>query len=265
MGQYFKKRASRYSIFSILFITLTVVNFQACNQMQFSADSGFSSSGNCADVLRQTTTDLRIVFLVDNSGSTGDTDPKHSYRVMTLNKFLDDYGSKSNFSYGFGYFSGSAQFFNMDSMSFSKNLGRSVDVNGLRKALDLYDDKDTGGGTSYGSAFDKLRDALTRDQANGGHSYSIVFMSDGMPTDLGDSSQIPTQIQLLVGDLRNSVGAKGGALSLSAVYFGPPSSVDAISNLQGMAAAGRGQFVDTNHLPNGLVIGDVISVPGECE
>src|SRR5271167_3498882 len=70
-----------------------------------STQDGFSFEQlqSCTSVLQEAQGQVRILFMVDNSGSTSTTDPNHDYRAQTISTFLSQFGSKTNFSYSFGY------------------------------------------------------------------------------------------------------------------------------------------------------------------
>ncbi len=204
--------------------------------------------------------------MVDNSGSTVDTDPNQNYRVDTLRKFLINYGTRPNLKYGFGYFANDAYIYDVNTGNFSMNsatlpIGNEAEIS---NALNLYHSSiPPVGGTGYGAAFAALESAILRDEASGvTDDYAVVFMSDGQPTDL--SGNVLTKIRSLVARLKSATESnKKSHLTVSSVYFGDSFDRDSVTNLKTMATEGSGQFVDTNHLPpGGLAIEDVVTVPG---
>jgi hypothetical protein len=222
----------------------------------------FEQLESCTAQLQASSAELRILFMVDNSGSTKTTDPSHHYRAETLRTFISQFGTKSNFSYAFGYFSGgSASVY--DGALFTESPGVNFgDAGFLTGAVDQYVTVGAAGDTPYHAGFATLQSLVSGDVAVNGsrYSYVIVFMSDGMPTDLPDS--VDSRLVELVAQLKASV--PNTALTVSAVYFGPTSGAGAILNLKTIAQAGRGQFVDTN-IHGTLAISDIITLPGhEC-
>jgi hypothetical protein len=205
------------------------------------------------------------MFMVDNSASTGGTDPNLSIRVATIQKFIRDYGSHTNLTYSFGYFGGnSAKEFDETNRRF---VSSPVDPFGgsdfLSDALNAYKRLGPSGTTPYVAAFNSLKSVVAQDEANGTkQNYVVVFMSDGMPTDI--SGNQPAGIIQLVDQLRTAVQQNGSLMSISSVYFGSAIDHSAINNLSVMASEGQGQFVNTNETTS-LVINDVISVPGSCQ
>lgn len=209
---------------------------------------------------------LRILVMVDNSGSTDGTDPNQNYRVQTLRNFLATYGSHANLSYGFGYFDDAAYLYDAGSGTFRAHdapvpFGSAIEIG---SALDVYHGSiPPSGSTAYGEAFSALSAAVTRDESAGNsQDYAVVFMSDGQPTDI--DSDVGARLSALVTNLRTKASANGTShLTVSTVYFGSGSDSTSIRNLRTMAAEGGGQFVDTNHLDQGgLAIDDLVTIPG---
>lgn len=253
-----------------------VAGYQNCspehfNQMPSSpADNSTSNvptgGGNppsCSTVLQNTTENLRIIFMVDNSGSTDTSDPKEVYRVKALQTFIAQYGSKTNFTYGMGMFATAAIMYDVKQKAFASSPASPFGVTAdLSNALTIFETTKTQSGTGYGAAFAALQTAILSDVTAASQlNYVVVFMSDGQPTDL--KSPVDTSIIGLVDGLRNTVKGKGGLVTVSSVYFGPESDSTSIDHLTTMATEGKGQFVDANKLAaNSFAIDDVITVPG---
>jgi len=208
--------------------------------------------------------------MLDNSGSTLTTDPNQVYRVQTIQKFNNDYGAKTNLSYNLGYFGSKiAYMFDMNSSTFMTPtavhpIGTSAQ---LSVALTSYDAVEPLGTTPYKAAFSSLEATVKADIAAGGRQdYAVVFMSDGQPTDV--EAPVITNLNALVNSLKTAATSSnsGSKLNVSTVYFGAAADATSIDNLKSMATAGGGQFVDTNKLgAGGLVLNNVISIPGECK
>jgi hypothetical protein len=209
------------------------------------------------------------MFMVDNSGSTtgwGGTDRHFTYRAKAIETFLSQYGSKSNFTYSFGYFNGTtAKVYDTVSSTFKNKSAPAPFGNAsqIGTALMQYQRQSPSDDTPYQAAFSAVQTEISQDQnANGTKfKYVLVFMSDGQPTDLDDP--VLDSIRTIVSDLKHTAGADG-RLSISAVYFGPDDDSTSIQNLSFMASDGNGQFVNTNHTTH-FSIDDVITVPGPAE
>ncbi len=226
---------------------------------------GGGGGPHCSTVLQESTQNLRISFMVDDSGSTVTTDPNHFYRVQTLETFLTKYGSKQNFTYSFGKFSGTtASIFDVNLKQFLQNPAAPFGIAAnLTEALNIYKVTTPSGNTPYNAAFNTLRTAILADVAAhpGQWNHAVVFMSDGKPTDI--SNPVVNNLTQIVENLLLAVKNAGSSATVSTVYFGPANDTDAINNLQVMATAGKGQFANTNVNGGALSIDDVIRIPGE--
>jgi hypothetical protein len=219
---------------------------------------------SCENVLNTTTKKLRISFMVDDSGSTLQSDPNHNYRVATVEAFISKYGSKSNFTYSYGKFAGtSASVWDIGTNQFMANPAQPFgNASNLTSALNNYKATTPNGSTPYGAAFSKLKQIILADiqaNASAGWEHSIVFMSDGVPTDVSNPQL--QNVKNLVTSLVNDVKNAGSNAAVSGVYFGDNNANDAINIMRGVAEAGGGIFVNTNVTTN-LQIDDVIQVPG---
>jgi hypothetical protein len=208
---------------------------------------------------------IRVMFMIDNSGSTITTDPKQYYRVQTLQKFISDYGMNANLTYNFGYFAGTtATAYDMITNNFVS--GSAPNATGgsaaLSTALLAYENVpiDPNAHTPYAAATGSLNTTIAADEKAGGkQDYAIVFMSDGQPTDISGA----TALKGLVDTLSKTASGNGSAITFNTIYFGPSNDTASMDNLHTMATEGAGQFVDTNKIgAGGLVINDVINVPG---
>jgi hypothetical protein len=229
-------------------------------------------ASNCTGTIEQTSENLRIMFMVDNSGSTLQTDPSQFYRVQTIQNFLAKYSTKKNFTYSFGFFATNTFLFDMQNQIF-KNVanqnqlpksyfGHSSD---LAHALDAYTRIRPDGETNYALALSQIQNMILQDEVPKiPWNYVLVFMSDGQPTDL--SSPADKNLRAMIHSLQLSVQSHKGFLSVSTILFDPASDwgyQESIDNLFAMANEGKGQFVDTNKISTGsLQIDDIISVPG---
>ncbi len=208
---------------------------------------------------------IRVMFMIDNSGSTLTTDPNQYYRVQTIQKFITDYGANANLTYNFGYFAGTTAtaYDMMTNMFVTGSAQHAVGSSAqLSTALLAYENVaiNSGAATPYQAGANSLKATISADELAGGkQDYAIVFMSDGQPTDISGAANL----KALVDTLSMVASGNSSAITFNTIYFGPSNSTAAMANLQLMATEGAGQFVDTNKLAaGGLVINDVINVPG---
>ncbi len=226
----------------------------------------------CVDTIEQTTDNLRIIFMVDNSGSTLDTDLNQIIRAQTIENFLTKYGAKTNFSYSFGFFDDDTYVFNIANQKFvnatRKGLPPNVfgDSGDLAQALRLFSKVRGFGGTNYGQAVDAVKDMINQDHKSKiSWNYVLVFMSDGQPSDI--SAPVAEHLKSMIELVMNAAVKRSALATASMVLFDPAEDAQYASskrNLSAMAEQGKGQFFDTNFPPaGGLAIDDIISVPGK--
>jgi hypothetical protein len=214
--------------------------------------------------------------MVDDSGSTATTDPSCKYRCSTLESFIGSYGSNTNLTYSFSYFSSDVTEWDMSALDFlsagTNTLHPFGSSSGLSSAVTYFSKHvGPGGDTGYGEAFSAMETIISNDEAAGNtENYVVVFMSDGQPTDITCTSGsgrdndcvANAAITTLVKDLLKTSSANGKSqATVSAVFFGSASDSDSVSNLTTMASVGGGQFVNANVNSN-IVINDIITVPG---
>jgi hypothetical protein len=87
-------KSSRLWVTFVLFAS-TLTLFQNCGNYKFTQGTPAAAdligvAGACTQVLQTTTENLRIIFMVDNSGSTLTTDPNRNYRDATIQAFLQN-------------------------------------------------------------------------------------------------------------------------------------------------------------------------------
>lgn len=197
---------------------------------------------------------LKILVIVDNSGSTDDTDPNKAFRLNLLSTFLANYQSKANFGWNLSYFSGSTAV----SLVTQGNQPSFTTGAGMSTALGQYTVINASGNTPYTQALNLLRSAIAND-ADAVSSYAVAFISDGMPNPAISDANLATLVQ-------DVVKTKPGKVSLSTVYFGSPNAYQndapaAIARLQAMALIGGGQFANTVAAGANINFADVLTVP----
>lgn len=267
-----------YQIRNVLpcLLLLLVLGFAttACSEKNFSAVEGSEDTlggitpaggngdilANCADVLRQVTVPVKVLFVVDASGSNVPnikgpaTDPDKSLRGTAIQSFFDAYKALTNFAWGFLVF--------QDERSYSilnAGMGKtfSTSATQMQSAVDMFyssvvDEK----GTPYLAALERasrsIRDDLDRTPET---KYIVAFISDGIP----DPEVAVDTLKEAVGGLMNLVP---GQISFNTVYYGPQNPA-AVERLSEMAKTGQGRFLDANQGSGvKLDIQSVVTVPG---
>ncbi len=258
-------------------LLLIGMSFQNCSKASFStaeqAASGEEYNGtaggpSCRNELHQVTAPIKMLFLVDSSGSnlTGvglangeGSDPNKAMRSTSIQNFLDSYAMKSNFSWGFINFQGygASNFIGgkvNSSVAFSDPSDMQAAINHFQSTVDA-------GKTPYRAALDLARAELKSQRSlDPNTKFILVFLSDGIPTDYVDSGQTDTD---LYNDVKSLSNLFPNRIAITTVYYGP-SDPAASGRLAMMAKMGHGQFLDTNKSSAGkdFQVSDIVNIPG---
>ncbi|PWU17594.1 MAG: hypothetical protein C5B49_08510 [Bdellovibrio sp.] len=210
--------------------------------------------------LQTLTVPVKIHFVVDMSGSNASgqgslpaTDPTKSFRGGEIKDFVNTFGTKTNFSWGFETFANNTA----TNLVGSSTGPFFTNYNGMQTAITKFYSTADGGNTPYGKALTMAALAIASDTSKTSDTkYIVVFLSDGFPTDV-------TNVATLDADVQNILNQAPGQVTFSTVFYGSTDAT-ASSTLQSMATTGKGQFVDMNTYPSGqtFTIQDVINVPG---
>ena len=221
-------------------------------------------STTCTGNLGSTTRLTKMIFVLDMSGSNSSspgcalgpncTDDGKKMRAGSIQKFFDDYGSHSNFTWALEVFQGTTA----SALTGGTNLG-FTNALGMQSAITNFESLPDAGDTPYVAALDMARAAIAGDadlNSVKNPQYIIVFMSDGQPDGAGDTPGT------ILGEIAAIEALSPGKISFNSVYYGNGDLTPA-GLLQSMAAAGDGNFLNTNSNPTGLdfKISDLINVP----
>ncbi len=254
-----------------------IVSFQNCAEQKFSSGGGGSANSvggpvnlgnsdddasgvltqtggpNCRDELKALTTPVRMVFVVDvsgsNSGNNG-TDPQKAVRAGSIQRFYNSYAAKSNFSWTFITFANSS----------ANTLIANANSAAMQGAINNFNGINDNGNTPYVAALDKTEESIVNDSARPvGVKYIVVFFSDGMPNPSVNNSVLSAGVT----DIKKASGLANDPVSFNTVYYGQ-NNQGAHDRLQMMAQVGGGNFLDTNVNPTGnaFLISDLVIVPG---
>lgn len=225
---------------------------------------GASSGGSPTHCTPQAAQNLRILFVVDASGSTQSDDPGAKVRVGSALDFINNNISDANLSYSFTYFAADEESYDYSTKLFSINVtnpfGTGAQAAGAVNLFQsTYQDVQLNG-TDYQDALAAAGALVSADNsANPGlYNYAMIFMSDGEPNRGPDTS---STIDPLVTNLINTVGAS--RMTLSSVYFSNSPDSDDESLIDKMAVTGNGQYVngDSSNLNLNTMIQSILSVP----
>ncbi len=268
---------------AIVVVTLGILafGFQNCGATKFESRSGSTFSGGkgeCSNVTKETTQQLKIIYMVDNSQSAWNVDHKivngnrfKPLRSAAVRDFLSAFGDKPNFRYIFSAFSTEIQTFDFSSLQFKDTaLNVTGAAEGMAVAADQFDGIASPNGTAYIAAFTHIKNLILADNVNPDSNpwrYSIVFVSDGEPMDMASSlEEKKTQIKTQIQTAKDAAKQMGSVAAVSTVYLGPPNpNSDKLELLKFMAAEGGGVFVDTRNDKNETIpinLAEAIIVPG---
>lgn len=245
----------------LIFATLILGLFENCSKTNFSGSDDTSSTQSCSSELRTLTVPIKLLFVVDTSGSNADgpyysgSDPGKSIRGGSIQKFFNDYGSHSNFSWGFITFSGStARSLIGSSSSSSFTTNKTVMQNAINSFYSLVDSDLT----PYRAALLLATQALASDPTwTKDTKYIVVFISDGVPDPYVDDATLQSDVSTLMNQHSNQI-------TFNAIYYGTYDA-DASDRLTKMTSIGHGKFLDTNTNQSGtdFEISDTVNIPGE--
>lgn len=242
-------------------------------------DEGDGAPPSCTVTYDEISTPVKVLFLVDKSGSNKDnanttyindgTDPNKSWRVGSINNLrnalpLDLFsfnitlfrGNYSNLNDGNRYSGGDLTKTLMS--GFSNN---STIFNNAMTALKNDDDK---GKTPYQAALQKAREQIQADIASDTTSmYSVILVTDGYPdpnivtkTDCGDracssenlsDADVPASIAKVRQFAEQIVNINPSRVNVNTVYYYSANRSNyPVNILKNIASAGRGAFLEAN-------------------
>jgi Mg-chelatase subunit ChlD len=210
---------------------------------------------DCRDQLHSETSPIKMVFVVDVSGSnvknnnSAGSDPKKVVRGGSMNRFYSTYVAKSNFAWSLITFSNSSA----DTRLALTNGNASA----MRSTIDDFMNLRDNGDTPYVAALEEARQAIVDDKNRSANTkYIVVFLSDGLPNPQVSDSTLNSRVQAIK-------DASPGAVSVNTIYYGDEDAA-ASERLKMMAKTGEGNFLDTNANPTGTIfsISDLVILPG---
>jgi len=234
------------------------------------ANPGGSSSGGAkSPCTPQMATNLRIMLVVDASGSTISDDAGAKIRVGAMSNFINNNLTDANLTYSLTYFTAVSKEPSYDFSSNAFSTNASMAFGSASQALTAVTDfqntfaKITGNGTDYEYALNAVTALVTADNAAnpGKYSYVVVFMSDGEPNTGPDTS---AALDPLVASLINLVGP--ARMTLSSVYFSNQPDTADENLIDKMALAGNGYYVNGDNMNLNLnsMIQGIITVPANA-
>jgi hypothetical protein len=263
-------------------ILFGLTQFQNCSGVNFSTEPTSESSvqstpggpsTTASPCTPQQATNFKIIFIVDDSGSTDTDDAGANVRAQSALDFIQSNTMYPNLTYNYSFFAAEAA----GSWDYTRDLFTSnrlpVQAFGSASAAETavtyfqsnYANNSIfpSSGTDYDLAFKYVQSLVAADEAsNPGYSYAVIFMSDGQPN---QGNTTPTTLEGDVVSLLNSAGA--GRLTVSTLYFNDSKNADSdeATLMADLAVAGMGQYVnavtDVGTLSISSMIQNLIVVP----
>lgn len=253
-------------------LMLVAASFQNCAKTNFSPEDssqgssgspggggGGGGSGDILAVCNKTsfetiTKKLRIILVVDNSGSTLDTDPQN-FRRASIQNLINRYSGKANFSWQIiSFASSSAQAHINNNGNFQSPVFSNAGA--AQSALNAFPAAQNNAQTPYLKALQMADLAVANDpefSSSDKPLYVLMFMSDGQPTDSSDNQIRDAQRQLLNRD--------ASRITFNSLYFGSDNNNSNINRLKEMADLGKGQFTNITKQQAAINLDDISVVP----
>lgn len=268
-------------------ILACLIGFQNCSKVAFTEDAAASSlikngvtgdstsnnnnsgdDSNCRVDLINSTKNVKVLFLIDTSGSNASnngaagTDVGKTWRLNTINSFISAYGNKPNFEFAFAYFQGTKA----DTL-LKNSSGQGIfskDMSAINQAvMDLKNIKDEGN-TPYDAALSIVRNIIHYDQmvtATKDAGYVVVMVSDGTPTNTSYTDN-KNGMTNLTNDVNAILAEAPKQISLNTVFLYNQAVPTASqkSYLQKISSLGSGAFIEASSNQT-LQISDTVQVP----
>ena len=240
-----------------------------CSKAKFNEGSASSSSStasasstSCGPTLATTSVPVKLLFVVDTSGSNSDggtfdadsTDPAKSFRGGSIQQFFNDYAGNPFLSWGFLTF-GADRALNL--IGTGTNPIFTNHAADMQVAIGRFLNSVDAGDTPYALALTQALNAVLNDpNPTKQTKYIVVFLSDGIP----DPAVADASLQQMVSGM---VASRPNQVTVNTIYYGHDDPT-ASARLQMMATVGKGHFLDVNNSPLGkdFQIENLITVPG---
>lgn len=250
----------KYSLIGSVFGIL--IGFQNCAPSKYSFAESASTAAIGKTCVPSTTNisnqKVKVLFVLDNSGSNVNnngrpgTDPEKVWRSGVLNKMIDKYSARSNFNYGLISFKNDSATSIVDARS-----GFSGDLSVVRQAVANFENIEDKGSTPYKKALSLAYQMISDDiksNPNDKSAYSVIFTSDGQPSDYKDPIEVITDATAIM------ALAPGQIVINSVFYYIDASQKVDLRYLENIATTGNGAMITANS-EESIDINDIIQVP----
>ena len=248
----------------------TVLMFQNCSPSKYSFAqaelASLETTKTCTISEMESTESVKVLFLIDNSGSnvehtvnrmpTPGTDPEKKWRTSAMRSLINTYSNKENFHYGFISFKGDRSeslIYENDQPSFSNN----IDI--IESALYDFSNIKDEGSTPYRSALLLAKEMILQDMEkndeNARNLYTLVFVSDGQPSDYKYVSELSSDAQKIMNLAQDRI-------NINSIYYYSSGKATSTTYLEELARVGQGSIIKAN-TSDQIIITDRLSLPTE--
>jgi hypothetical protein len=260
--------------FRQVYFELTAIN--ECGKARTAAAKINSTSR----YLQNTPDKLRFVFVVDNSGSNYSgavTDPDRSKRFNAMNDFKNLFNpDNTNVSLDFIEFGGAVRYYQKSTNIFSMDFTfEMLNLAEFGSSINFFkNDSYINHGTKFSIGLQAAHNVINKniDQESfllpATHARNFIFfISDGSPSESdSQAKQNADSIEIwanrYVNTFLNYSNISQHGLSLSTVYYGPNSDVNASDLMYWLAEKGNGKFFNASNNQS-IDLQGLISVPAE--
>lgn len=197
----------------------------------------------------KSTETVKILFLLDASGSNKynvndinkGTDSDKSWRLRTINSFLNNYKNHTNFEYAFAYFKGSTASSLLGTGTIAKFTKDATEID---QAISNFENLRDEGSTPYDAALNLVKNSIEFDKANSSVAagYAVLMVSDGSPSNSSYTGSMGDEN--LTRDVASIISVAPEQISLNTVYYYNPAypSGSKTIYLEKIARLGNGVF-----------------------
>jgi hypothetical protein len=239
--------------------------YQNCSDAKFTnVESANLNAKSCQTNLIDSTRPMKILFLVDASGSNNmngtspGTDPTKKWRLEAINSLVNRYGTKNNFFFGLVTFqdtSAKAQLRSPAGDGYFSNVQSEVQT-----GITNFQNNADANNTPYKAALTMAKAMIQqdlKDNASQDAFYSIVMVSDGMPSDYKTANDV-------IPDVAAITDLAPGRITVNSVFYYNTDAQKATNTdiLKNIATLGKGSFITANSNES-INLNDTIKVPQE--
>lgn len=241
--------------------------FQNCSGARFTNDANATlQSMSCQTNLIDSTRTVKILLMVDASGSNvpgkdepDGTDPQKKWRLGAIRSLVDRYRGKSNIHFGLATFQETSA-----KPQIKNSVGAGIFTNSqneIESGISSFVANDDFQATPYKAALELAAKIIKKDvsaSADKDAVYSVIMVSDGMPSDYKSTTE-------MLPDISSVTEIAAGRVNLNTIFYynTEKQRVNIKTDyLKTIAKVGSGSFAVAN-ANESINLEDVIKIPQE--